>query len=89
MPSSQTAGMSRRDRINPGVDGGLAAVHSGFDMQIGGVIRPYETTQFDVDSQQGAVAKPVMAGVHGNRPVWSTRRYRPGMLNLCHRDHHL
>ena len=57
MPSSQTAGMSRRDRIDPGVDGGLAAVHSGFDMQIGGVVRPYETTQFDVDSQQGARRK--------------------------------
>jgi hypothetical protein len=30
-----------------------------------------------------------MAGVHGNRPVRSTGRYRPGRLNLCHRDHHL
>ena len=89
MPSGRTAGMPRRDRIDPGVDGSLAAVHLGFDMHIGGVVRPYESTQFDVDSQQGAVAKPVMASVHGYRPVWSTGRYRPGRLNLCHRDHHL
>ena len=89
MPSSQTPGMPRRDRVDPIVDRGLAAVHLGFDMHIGGVVRPYESTQFDVDSQQGAVAKPVMASMHGNRPVWSTGRYRPGRLNLCHRDHHL
>ena len=50
MPSGRTAGMPRRDRIDPGMDGGLAAVHLGFDMHIGGVVRPYESTQFDVDS---------------------------------------
>ena len=89
MPSSQTPGMPRRDRVDPGVDGGLAAVRLGFDTHVGGVERPYKSTQFDVDSQQGAVAKPVMASVHGYRPVCSTGRYRPGRLNLCHRDHHL